>query len=114
VPQPPWKAVLRLEFPDRKTTMWKHHRQDLAVRVREIRRDLYGENGGPLLAQRLCLPFRTWTQFETGRTIPALVILRFMEVTDANPHWLSTGQGDKYLGREDPRNFRGGGYISDR
>jgi hypothetical protein len=72
---------------------------DLARRIREIREELYGEHGGPLLAQALSLPFRTWHNYEGGCTIPAQSILRFIEVTDASPHWLLTGEGDKYLSR---------------
>lgn len=70
---------------------------DLARRVREVRVDLYGIHGGPLLAEALQLPFRTWHNYESGCTIPALTILRFMEVTGANPHWLLTGEGAPLL-----------------
>ena len=65
----------------------------LAGRVREIRRQLFGEHGGPLLAEALGLPDRTWRNYEAGVTIPALVILRFIEVCGASPHWLLTGEG---------------------
>ena len=61
--------------------------------------ELYGEHGGPLLAEALGLPFRTWHNYEGGCTIPAHAILQFIEVTDAHPHWLLTGEGDKYLSR---------------
>jgi hypothetical protein len=78
---------------------WQTLRLDLAHRVREIREELYGEHGGPLLAEALRIPFRTWHTYEAGRSIPAQSILRFIEVTDAHPHWLLTGQGEKYLSR---------------
>ncbi len=74
---------------------------DLARRVREIRADFFGAHGGPLLADALQLPFRTWMNYEAGCTIPAQVILRFIEVTDAHPHWLLSGEGAKYLTRVD-------------
>jgi hypothetical protein len=32
-----------------------------------------------------------------GATIPGEVMLRFLEVTKANPHWLHTGDGQRYL-----------------
>jgi hypothetical protein len=80
--------------------MRKDRNLDLAFRVREIRQEMFGENGGPLLAERLRLPVRTWLEFEAGRTIPAQVVLRFVELTHANPHWLLTGRGDKYQGSE--------------
>ncbi len=72
----------------------------LAQRVREIRRELFGENGAPLLADVLHLPVRTWVNYEAGVAIPAPVILRFIDVTGVNPRWLLSGQGPKYGTRE--------------
>ena len=66
----------------------------LAGRVREIRRQVFGERGGPRLAEALGLPDRTWRNYEAGVTIPAPVILRFIEVCGASPHWLLTGEGE--------------------
>jgi hypothetical protein len=68
----------------------------LAGRVREVRQELYGELGASRLAAELELPARTWLNYESGVVIPATVILRFIEVTGANPSWLLTGQGDRY------------------
>jgi hypothetical protein len=76
---------------------WQAIKTDLARRFREIREELYGENGGPLLAGALGIPFRTVLNYEDGCTIPAQAILRFIEVTHAHPHWLLTGEGEKYL-----------------
>jgi hypothetical protein len=76
---------------------WNAVRSELARRIREIREELYGLHGGPLLAQALDLPYRTWHNYESGCTIPAHTILCFIEVTDAHPHWLLTGEGEKYL-----------------
>jgi hypothetical protein len=77
----------------------------LSRRVVEIRLERFGEHGAPLLARALGLPTRSWLNFEAGVTIPARVILKFIEVTGASPHWLLTGEGDKYWagagGRED-------------
>ena len=56
----------------------------------------FGEGGGPLLAEALGLPERTWQNYESGVTIPAPVILRFIELTGANPRWLRTGAGGRY------------------
>jgi hypothetical protein len=72
----------------------------LARRVQEIRRDLFGENGTPLLADVLNLPVRTWANYEAGVTIPAPVLLRFIDVTGVSPRWLLTGQGPKYTARD--------------
>ncbi len=70
--------------------------QGLAERVREIRVEWFGETGGKLMADTLGLPERTWANYESGVTIPALVILRFVEVTGVNPRWLRTGEGERY------------------
>ena len=78
---------------------WQAIKHGLALRIREVREDLYGEHGGPILAEELDIPFRTWHDYEGGCTIPAHSILRFIEVTDAHPHWLLTGEGEKYLSR---------------
>ena len=76
-----------------------HTQADLAQRVGEIRHEWYGAHGGPLLAEALRLPYRTWRNYEAGVTIPALVILRFIEISGANPLWLLRGEGEKYSGR---------------
>ena len=47
----------------------------LAGRVREVRRALYGDAGGPILAADLDLPVRTWLNYESGVVIPATVLL---------------------------------------
>ena len=77
----------------------------LAERVRLIRVERFGEGGGPLLAETLGLPERTWQNYESGVTIPALVILRFVELTGVSPRWLRTGKGDRYGDRR--RGFDG-------
>ena len=75
----------------------------LAERVGQIRRELYGESGAPMLAAELHLPTRTWLNYEAGVTIPAGVILRFLAATGTDPHWLLTGQGPPYrAGRTTP------------
>jgi hypothetical protein len=71
-------------------------RHSIAARAREIRCELFGVHGGPLLAEAMGVPVRTWLNYEQGVTIPAEVILRFIDVTDANPLWLLDGQGERY------------------
>jgi hypothetical protein len=61
---------------------------------------LYGEHGGPLLAEALKVPFPSLYEFENGGTMPAESILRFIELTGAHPHWLLTGAGDRFLDRD--------------
>lgn len=80
-------------------SQWQAIKLDLAQRVKTVREELFGENGGPLLAQEIGVPFRTWMNYEDGCTIPAHAILMFIEVTDADPHWLLTGEGSPYRSR---------------
>jgi hypothetical protein len=75
---------------------WQALKSDVAMRFREIRIALYGENGGPLLAEALGVPFRTLYNYESGCTIPAHSILRFIELTRVHPHWLLTGDGARF------------------
>ena len=76
---------------------WQALKSDLAERLREVRVALYGEHGGPLLAEALGIPFRTLHNYELGCTIPAHSILRFIELTGVHPHWLLTGRGEQFL-----------------
>ncbi len=68
----------------------------ISHRLREVRQELFGEHGGPELARRLNLPARTWYNYETGVTVPAEVLLSFIDQTGADPIWLLTGEGPKY------------------
>ena len=69
---------------------------ELSLRVREVRLDKFGEDGIAILSQALKIPAPTWENFENGVTIPAGVILRFIELTGVEPHWLLTGEGPRY------------------
>jgi hypothetical protein len=68
----------------------------LARRLRAVRLDQYGEHGGPLLAEALGIPTRTWVRYESGTPIPGLVLLRFIAVVGVEPQWLLTGEGRRY------------------
>jgi hypothetical protein len=71
-------------------------KHELALRVREVRLAKFGERGIATLAQALKIPARTWEHFEGGVTMPAWIILEFVELTGVEPHWLLTGEGDQY------------------
>jgi hypothetical protein len=77
----------------------------LANRLREVRLELYGEDGAPTLAEALGISARTWVRYESGITIPSVVLLRFLEVTAVEPQWLLTGAGQRY--RDGPRGAHG-------
>ena len=77
---------------------WSCIRSALAGRLRAIRTEIYGEEGGPELAAQLGLPSRTWRNYESGVTLPAEVLLRFLEITGTVPLWLLHGTGPKYQG----------------
>jgi hypothetical protein len=83
----------------------------LAARVSVVRFEMFGEHGGPLLAHLLRLTYRKWLNYETGVTIPALVILRLIAVTGVDPTWLLTGEGQMYAKDSNApraRSFHGG------
>lgn len=68
----------------------------LSERLRDIRMELYGDRGGSEMARRLGVPIRTWYNYESGVTVPAEVLLRFMELTSVEPLWLLHGRGPKF------------------
>lgn len=74
---------------------------ELAERLRAIRTEQFGERGGPELARRLGLPIRTWYNYEVGVTVPAEILLRFLELTCVEPTWLLHGEGPKYRRNRD-------------
>ena len=78
---------------------WQILKGELARRVREIREERFGQHGGPMLAEALGIPFRTWHEYEVGGTIPAETILHFIELTGVCPRWLLSGEGEKYRSR---------------
>jgi hypothetical protein len=69
----------------------------ISQRLREIRQELHGEHGGPEMARQLGLPARTWYNYESGVTVPAEILLSFIDLTGANPSWLFSGRGPRYL-----------------
>jgi hypothetical protein len=75
----------------------------LSRRLRDIRQEIFGEHGGPELARRLNLPARTWYNYETGVTVPAEVLLDFIDQTGANPTWLLNEEGPRYRHSNDDR-----------
>ncbi len=48
------------------------------------------------MARKLGLPIRTWYNYESGVTVPAEVLLRFMELTAVEPLWLLHGKGPRF------------------
>jgi hypothetical protein len=72
-----------------------NRRLGIAVRMREIRQDIYGETGLEDLARALRVPPKTWRNYEQGVTMPAEILLAFMVLTDADPNWLLTGDGER-------------------
>ncbi len=84
----------------------------LSERLHEIRVELFGDRGGSEMARRLDLPVRTWYNYEAGVTVPAEVLLRFMELTSVEPMWLLHGQGSKFR-REPSFESAGTGSVRD-
>ncbi len=92
-------AVARKKTPKVRVTL----KASLSRRLREIRQELFGDHGGPELARRLNLPARTWYNYETGVTVPAEVLLAFIEQTGADPMYLVSGEGPRYSQAADDR-----------
>jgi len=92
-------AVARKKTPKVRVSL----KASLSRRLREIRQELFGDHGGPELARRLSLPARTWYNYETGVTVPAEVLLAFIEQTAANPMYLVSGEGPRYSQVADDR-----------
>lgn len=82
---------------------WGEVKRGLTARLREVRQELYGEHGGPMLAADLDIPYRSWAGYEAGASMPAPVMLRFLEHTGTSPHWLLTGEGPRYSPRRQGR-----------
>jgi hypothetical protein len=77
----------------------------LADRLRTIRTDLYGERSLTEFAGLMGVPVRTWYSYESGVTLPAETLLKFVELTSVEPSWLLHGEGEKFqqeLGPLDP------------
>jgi hypothetical protein len=71
----------------------------LARRLRILRKELFGADGIPTLAESLGIPDETWLNYESGVALPAPTLLVLIEQTGANPHWLLTGKGERYIAR---------------
>jgi hypothetical protein len=69
----------------------------LSSQIRQIRQDAFGEDGVPQLSKALGVHPRSWQNYESGVNVPANLLLEFIELTGAHPHWLLTGEGDRYL-----------------
>ena len=52
--------------------------------------------GGPILARRCAFRRSTLARMEAGRPIPGVLILKLIEVTGVNPHWLLYGEGEMF------------------
>jgi hypothetical protein len=81
---------------------------DVASRLREVRVEQFGEHGGPALAEILDVPARTWVNYESGVSIPGLILLRFLTATGTEPEWLLHGRGPR---RRSERKDRGADLL---
>jgi hypothetical protein len=68
----------------------------VARRLRTVRLEIYGEHGLPLLAEALDIPARNWARYESGESMPGVVLLRFIDIARVEPQWLLSGQGQRY------------------
>jgi hypothetical protein len=68
----------------------------LPERVRAIRLEQFGPDGGATLASLLGVSQRRIAQLEIDDQTPGHFLLGFIEVTGANPSWLLSGRGERY------------------
>ncbi len=87
------------------TSVRANVKAQVSARLRAVRLEIFGEHGGPELARCLNLPARTWYNYETGVTVPAEVLLGFIQQTRVDPGWLLTGQGPTYRHGADHRSI---------
>jgi hypothetical protein len=71
-------------------------KQSLAQRLVALRTELFGPRGGPEMARRIGIPIRSWYNYELGITVAGEVMLRIIELTNAEPRWLLHGAGPRY------------------
>ena len=90
------------------------HQTVLAERLREVREDLSVEDGTQLFADALEIRLQTWLNYESGVVAPASVVLQLLMVAHVNPHWLLTGQGEKYDHRSAEQTKAGHGVYRER
>jgi transcriptional regulator with XRE-family HTH domain len=68
-------------------------KQDLGESLRRVRTEFYGEHGGPELARLLGIPDRTWSNYESGITIPGEILIALLDLTGVEPRRLLRGEG---------------------
>lgn len=78
-------------------------RDQLAARLHDVRVDRFGKRSSAALARLLGVPVRTWYNYEGGVTVPADILLRFLEITGAEPRWLLSGAGPRYRTANPPQ-----------
>ena len=99
-PDPPRRHETAASWPARRNAPESTAvKSALAARLHIIRVERFGERGGSEMARRLGVPVRTWYNYEIGVTVPAEVLLCFLEVTGVEPGWLLSGEGPRYRER---------------
>ena len=71
-------------------------------RIALARQQVYGDRGISALAEALGIPAQTWVNYESGVMIPDAIILKFVCLTGASPHWLLSGEGQPFAAHAKP------------
>ncbi len=75
--------------------------RELASRLKEIREALFGLRGGTKMAKFLNIPQPVYHKYEKAQVrLPHRIMALLARKKNVNPLWLLTGEGDKYLSRE--------------
>ena len=88
----PWKNLFTIPTGERSRAIWPPEYGMCALPFTGRTGDRY--------SLALGIPFRTLHNYESGCTIPAHSILRFIKLTGVDPHWLLTGNGARFLDRD--------------
>lgn len=76
--------------------------KSLGDRLRLIRVELFGADGVAALAHRLGISARQWSEIESNDPRPSVdLLLRFVELTRADPVWVFIGRGQRYRNSEE-------------
>src|SRR5262249_39513141 len=62
----------------------------------------FGDEGVDTVAALVGVPAKTWVNVEAGVNQSAIVILRLIDATGANPSWLLTGEGPMFMPARGP------------
>jgi hypothetical protein len=71
--------------------------QELRLRICQICQEAFGDVDDAKLASLLGIPNRQVNRIRAGKTLAAEVLIKLIVSTDANPSWLLSGKGQRFI-----------------